>query len=232
MHQQVETASVYTKVGDGMSVARARYLETAYDVIRAELLHEAPARDTVALAFSFPITGGRAVKKLRLGECHYLKPEDLDQSTVQNPPAYEKHLLAIHPIVWAKGDLEVLATLAHEMAHASLPFKVGHRAPFKRLAYRMGLVGPATATFAGDPFKAWVDGARAKLPTYPGGVSLDLFKRKKQASRLRLWICACVPKPVKVRVASDEFTARCNECLEDFTMVEPEEKDDSEKGED
>lgn len=212
---------------DGTSVARARYLETAYDAIRTELLSEAPARDSVALAFSFPITGGRALKKLRLGECHYLK-DDMQQHAATQTTTGERHLLAIHPIVWANGDLEVLATLAHEMAHASLPFKVGHRAQFKRLAYRMGLEGPATATHAGDKFKAWVNAVRAALPEYPGGVSLDLFKRKKQASRLRLWVCACEPKPVKVRVASDEFKATCGVCEEDFTMVEPDEQEEGE----
>lgn len=34
-------------------------------------------------------------------------------------------------------------------------------------------------------------------------------------SRLRLWECACA-KPVKVRVASDDFKARCDECGQPF----------------
>lgn len=204
---------------DGTSVARARYLETAYDVIRGELLEKAPTRDTVALAFSFPITGARAVKKMRLGECHYLVP-DGESEQVQ-----EKHLLAIHPIVWTRGDLDVLATLAHEMCHASLPKRTGHRKPFQRMAYDIGLEGPATATHPGEQFKTWVETARAKLPAFPGGVSLDLFKRKKQTSRLRLWVCEC-DKPVKVRVASNDFAARCEHCLEVFSMQPTDDAED------
>jgi len=37
-------------------------------------------------------------------------------------------------------------------------------------------------------------------------------------SRLRLWECGCV-KPVKVRVASDDFRATCNRCGEEFAKV-------------
>ena len=34
---------------------------------------------------------------------------------------------------------------------------------------------------------------------------------------MRLWECGCQPKPVKVRVASDNIHATCNTCGTAFT---------------
>jgi len=39
-------------------------------------------------------------------------------------------------------------------------------------------------------------------------------------SRLRLWICDC-QKPVKVRVASDDFRATCGLCAQPFHLDVP-----------
>ena len=39
-----------------------------------------------------------------------------------------------------------------------------------------------------------------------------------ERSRLRLWLCACVPV-VRVRVASDTFDATCNRCGSAFTRA-------------
>ena len=47
------------------------------------------------------------------------------------------------------GDaVKVLATLLHEMIHASVSCKVGHRGAFRKLAKEFGLAGKMTATFA------------------------------------------------------------------------------------
>jgi hypothetical protein len=35
---------------------------------------------------------------------------------------------------------------------------------------------------------------------------------KGSGSRMRLWECGCTPKPVKVRVASDDLQATCDLC--------------------
>ena len=49
-----------------------------------------------------------------------------------------------------------------------------------------------------------------------GGVS----RGKGSGSRLRLWECGCAPKPVKVRVASDDFRATCDRCGTAFTRAD------------
>jgi hypothetical protein len=37
---------------------------------------------------------------------------------------------------------------------------------------------------------------------------------------MRLWQCACAPKPVKVRVASDDFQATCQRCATAFKRAD------------
>lgn len=192
---------------DSLTVARAKYLEAGYDLIRDELLPKAPHRKTVALAFSFPSRGARSASRQVLGECHYLAPKNAEQ-----------HLVVISPTVWARSDVETLATLAHEMCHVQLGKAVGHRKSFGLLVEEIGLEGKATATSAGPSFKQFVETARKRLPKFPGGPVLQLIDKKKQTTRLRLYECEC---GTKVRVASDEFDATCNECAEVFEQVEP-----------
>jgi hypothetical protein len=49
---------------------------------------------------------------------------------------------------------------------------------------------------------------------------------KGSGSRLRLWVCQC-EKPVKVRVASDDFQAHCDLCGSAFTRSEPQQEPDN-----
>jgi len=44
--------------------------------------------------------------------------------------------------------VETVAILLHEMIHASVGTKAGHRGPFRKLALEFGLAGPMKATFA------------------------------------------------------------------------------------
>ena len=186
----------------GPSAARVSYLEGAYDLLRATLLPEAPERSLVALAYSFPLRGARSVgKRGRIGECHY--------GAIQGSGKGEKNLIAIHPSEWI-DDLRVLAVLAHEMIHAGLGAKVGHKAAFVAVARRIGLEGQPTATTPGLAFKRWINEHRQTLPVfYPGTFSFG--DRRVQGTRLRLYECSCKP-PFKVRCARDDLYARCEEC--------------------
>jgi hypothetical protein len=70
------------------------------------------------------------------------------------------------------------------------------------------------------------------LPTAPGtgmvprpcsagvGTRGGVSRGKGSGSRLRLWECACTPKPVKVRLASDDFRATCDRCHAAFTRAD------------
>lgn len=51
---------------------------------------------------------------------------------------------------------EVAASLAHELAHAAVGLKEGHRGNFKRVCLGLGLQGPMKSTTAGPEFVALV----------------------------------------------------------------------------
>jgi hypothetical protein len=190
---------------DGLSTARVRYLEAAYDAIRRELLPEAPARELVALAYSFPTKGasshsGGGV----IGQCI--------TAQLKGSATGEQTLIVVHPSQWG-SDLAVLAVLAHEMAHAATPSS-GHRGDFVRLVRRIGLEGAPTATTPGEAFKRAVE--VLDLPAFPAG-SLSVGGRKVAGTRMRLFECAC---RIKVRAARDFLPWRCDACGEVPTLRE------------
>lgn len=66
------------------------------------------------------------------------------------------------------GDsLRVLDVLAHEMLHVGLPPTAKHTKPFAQAAEKLGLDGPAKATFAGPILKLVLKDMAEELGTYP-----------------------------------------------------------------
>ena len=187
----------------GPSAARAVYLEAAYDLLRRDWLPEAPPRERVALAYSFPTRRARTGKDgtVTTGQCHFV--------TVEGSATGEDRLVTVHPCKWTAA-VEVLAVLAHEAAHAALPRGTGHRAPFVALVRRMGLEGKPTETRPGPAFRVWADAAARELPPFPAG-AVELTGVRVQGTRQRLYECACRP-PVKVRAARDDLEAQCLRC--------------------
>jgi hypothetical protein len=119
----------------------------------------------------------------------------------------------------------------------------GHGAEWKRACERLGLrramaagqhyvlaaIAPEIRAEVVRLIVALVDGRPAFLaalspvpvaPTAkccPAGVGVrgGISRGKGSGSRLRLWVCGC-EKPVRVRVASDDFRATCDLCGEAF----------------
>ena len=86
---------------------------------------------------------------------------------------------------------EVLAILAHELAHFVVGCEHGHGAPFKRCALAIGLEGKMTATTPGEKFREMADGIVEEFGVYPHA-KLDVSSRKKQTTRLLKCECpAC-----------------------------------------
>ncbi len=89
-------------------------------------------------------------------------------------------------------SLEVIAVLAHELAHAAVGLAAGHKAPFARVVRCLGLEGPATATTPGPAFASAVAPILAELGPFPhaplsyGGPSSG---PPKQGTRMHKVIC-------------------------------------------
>lgn len=131
---------------------------------------------------------------------------------------------------------DVALTVIHELGHVIAPAGAGHGPEWRAACDRLGLrkaravhasllamLAPdVRLTVAALPLPT--DGAPKGPPMAPGIVMPPIkpcgagkgTKGGKSfgtgsGSRLRLWECDCRP-PVKVRVASDRFRARCDEC--------------------
>jgi len=142
--------------------------------------------------------------------------------------------------------VQLAGTTLHELAHVLAGFGHGHDSEWKDAAVQLGFViRPAAAgqiyhlaMFApalrhaihalaaeiGDGHPAFLTFGGAPLVVRPRPCSMGVGTRggtsrgKGSGSRLRLWECAC-PRPVKVRVSSDDFRAHCDLCNSAFKRV-------------
>jgi hypothetical protein len=82
------------------------------------------------------------------------------------------------------------------------------------LAQRIGDGRPEFRTFAIPTTPTTPAGASVMPRPCSAGVGTrgGASRGKGSGSRMRLWQCACGPRPVKVRVASDDFQATCQRC--------------------
>jgi len=141
--------------------------------------------------------------------------------------------------------VQLAGTTVHELAHVVAGFGAGHGNAWKDAAVKLGFtIRPAAAgqvyhlamvtpslrhrIYAltgeigdGHPaFRRFGVGAAIGIKPRPcsAGVGVRGGKSRGQGSgsRLRLWECECA-KPVKVRIASDDFKAHCDECGAAFT---------------
>jgi len=136
--------------------------------------------DTLRIGVGWTSGGARAASKV-IGECYY--------------PAAASD--GVRSIIISTGaglpDAEaVAAVLTHELAHAALDAGVGHKAPFVKLVRALGLEGKATATVAGDAWRAWAGPVLAALGDYPHStLSAGQTGKKKQAARNLKAACDC-----------------------------------------
>ena len=85
----------------------------------------------------------------------------------------------------------VLATLVHELVHASVGNKVGHGVQFKRCATAVGLVGKMRSTEAGPELKKELKKLAKKIGKYPHAeLKLGKGPTKKQTTRMVKMSCS------------------------------------------
>lgn len=170
------------KAGESPSLLRQRWLEQATADLR-KLFHDkgytVPKNVRVSIGWGY---GG--ADKIA-GQCW---PEIASS---------DKHIeIFIAPS--CKDGVTIVATLTHELVHAVVGNKAGHKGPFKQCAVALGLKGKMTATTAGEELKAWAVAWCKKHGAYPAG-SLSKDKgRKKQSTRLLK--CECGECGYTVRV--------------------------------
>lgn len=118
----------------------------------------------------WPSAGGLATRKRVIGQCW-------DATTAQDAMPH----VFISPVL---GDPpHVLETLAHELVHATVGCKHGHKGEFKKCMHAIGLEGKPTATHAGETLKARLNDVASMLGKYPHG-ALHGINVKKQSTRL------------------------------------------------
>lgn len=194
-------------MSDGERHLREYWLEQASAFLIEHVVKSGLSAVQARVSCGWPSSGGLGQSKAVIGQCF---PPTLCKDGVPQ--------IFISPRL--SDSVEVLATLLHELVHASVGCQFGHRKEFSQAARKVGLDGPPTATFAGEHLRATLQAYVAQVGVYPHAAIVPRVKEKK-GSRLRLYECRCDP-PVKVRVASDDFQAHCLKCDEPFSLVEKE----------
>lgn len=81
--------------------------------------------------------------------------------------------------------IPVCVVVIHQLIHAVLPEDAGHKADFRRIAFKLGLAGKMTAPIAGEQLRAWLENIiPAFLGPYPHSQVASLDLGKKQSTRL------------------------------------------------
>jgi len=140
--------------------------------------------------------------------------------------------------------VQLAGTTLHELAHVLAGWGSGHGPAWKESAvalgftvkpeaagqvYRLAMFTPklrhrvyALAAEIGDGLPAFTRSGSGRHIVLPKPCSAGIGTKggtsrgKGSGSRQRLWECEC-ERPVKVRVASDDFKAHCDECGAAFT---------------
>lgn len=148
--------------------------------------------DNVRVTCGFPSKSAVSRKTMRIGECW--------DAGCSRGGTFE---IFISPVL--EDPVTVLATLAHELVHATVGLAARHGKEFSKCARAIGLTGKMTATVPGDEFKRDIADVLERLGDYPHTqlrVSSDTTK--KQTTRLikcECPECAAEGEPYIVRLS-------------------------------
>jgi hypothetical protein len=135
---------------------------------------------TIKHSCGWPSKGALADTKRRIGEC-WIPRGGYPQIFIS--PSLVK-------------ELEVADCLSHELVHAAVGNKCGHRGPFVQCMKAIGLTGKPTETEAGPELTKHLNKIIRKLGKYPHN-KLDGSQKKKQGTRL-----------IKIMCPRDGYTCR------------------------
>lgn len=155
---------------------RESWLLAAVELMKPLFTRAGYTVPNVRVACGWPVRGGTAVKKRRIGEC-WTPEASADKAFSQ---------IFISPYLESIDEAQgVLATLVHEIVHAVVGNKEKHNKVFGKCARAVGLEGKLTATHASEALTAEFTAWAATLGSYPHS-SLDqlLSPVKKQSARM------------------------------------------------
>jgi hypothetical protein len=183
---------------------REVWLERAASFLLDYMVQQGLPRVAVRVSCGWPSRGGLAARVAVVGQCF---PPTMCRDGIPQ--------IFVSPRI--DDSLQVLGTLLHELVHASVGCQYQHRKEFSQAARRVGLAGPPTATTVGESLRPVLMRCVAVYGPYPHA-AIQPHVKQKVGSRLRLYQCQCAA-PIKVRVASDGFEARCMRCGGLFSRV-------------
>lgn len=143
--------------------------------------------DKIRVSCGFPSRNAFGARKQSIGECW---TDDASKGKV-----FE---IFISPVL--SEPLRVLDVLVHEIVHAVVGLKAGHKAPFKKVALAVGLEGKMTATVAGAELKKVLEKHCKTLGAYPHDELNKMTNGKKKES-CRLLKASCPDCGYIIRVA-------------------------------
>ena len=131
----------------------------------------------IRIGVGFPSVRALSASNRRIGECWAN-----ECSTDQANEIIISLLLA--------DAVEVLGVVIHEIVHAVVGTKEGHKGAFAKLAKCLGLTGKMTATTIGAELRPRLEGIIAEIGPYPhAALNPQAGDRKKQSTRMLKAVC-------------------------------------------
>ena len=179
---------------------RESWLEAAMGLIRVHFTRAGyTVPENVQVSCGWPSRSPLGRRKRRIGECWDSEASESSQFQIFISPSIADPT----PLVPGK-TASVLDVLVHEVCHAVVGLKAGHKKPFADCAKAVGLIKPWTSTTASprliETMTAWAD----ELGPYPHGCLLGL-ERKTETGRMLKLECQCGLKIRSTQKWIDEY---------------------------
>lgn len=177
---------------------REQWLNRGVEILNAEVFApHGKTANNVRVSVGWP--SGRSGKNSAIGQCWPASLSEDQATEIFIAPSQD-------------DPVRVLDILAHEMVHAIVGCKHGHKAPFKKLAVAIGLTGKMTATVAGEELAAHLKKIADKIGKYPHA-KLNTNAKTKQTTRLLKIECPdCDNVARQSRTAYENYGLDCPVC--------------------
>lgn len=166
---------------------REGWLNAAVELLRPRFkAHKKPIPKQVRVTCGWPSKSALAAKSRRIGECWSSEASgDKHVEIFISPYLSGARVVGKGDNAKDRGIVGVLDTLVHELVHAAVGLRCGHRGEFKRLALELGLEGPMKSCGAGAELEEDLLKIAKVLGPYPHA-KLDKMTNgsKKQTTRL------------------------------------------------